>query len=51
MIFIVHKRETTKDGLEINIFGYKLYGVEMAGDTYSLNTTLCWVEKGIVTPF
>ena len=32
-----------KEGPETNIFGYKCNGVEMAGDTYSLNTTLCWV--------
>ena len=24
-------------------FGYNGNGVEMAGDTYLLNTTLCWV--------
>ena len=27
----------------MNMFGYNCNGVEMAGDTYSFNTTLCWV--------
>ena len=27
----------------MNIFGYNYNGVEMVGDRYSLNTTLCWV--------
>ena len=48
-MFIVHKLETTKKGPEINIFGYKCNGVEMAGDTYSLNTTLCWVSTVMIT--
>ena len=43
VIFIIHKQETTQVGQEINIFGYNCNDVEMAGDTYLLNTTLCWV--------
>ena len=43
-----HKVETTQAGLEMNIFGYKCNGVEMAGDTYSLNMTLCWVYNDIL---
>ena len=27
----------------MNIFVYNYNGIEMAGDMYSLNTTLCWV--------
>ena len=27
----------------MNIFGYNCNGVKMEGDTYQLNTTLCWV--------
>ena len=30
-------------GPEMNSFGYKCYGVEVADDTYLLNTTLPWV--------
>ena len=30
---------------EVNIFGYKCNCVEIAGDTYLLNTTLFWVLK------
>ena len=43
-IFRIHKLETTQEGPEVNIFGYKCNGVGMVGDTYSLNTTLCWVH-------
>ena len=42
-IFIIHKLGTTQVGPETNIFGYSCNGVEMAGDMYSLNTTLCCV--------
>ena len=46
MIFVTHKAETTRAGLEMNIFGYKCNCVEIAGDTYSLNMTLCWDYNG-----
>ena len=42
-IFIIHKLETIQVGPEMNIFGYSTNGVEMGGDMYTLNTTLCWV--------
>ena len=34
---------TTQVGPEMNSFCQNCNGVEMAGDTYSLKTTLCWV--------
>ena len=39
-VYIIHKFETTQVGPE---FFFTIVGVEMAGDMYSLNTTLCWV--------
>ena len=42
--FLTHKVEKTQVGPERNIFGYNKNGVEMAGDTYLLNTTLSWVK-------
>ena len=51
MIFITQKVETTQAGPQINIFCYKCNWVEMAGDTYPLNTTLCWVIDGDILLF
>ena len=39
-MFIIHKLQTTQVGPEMNIYGYNYDGVEMAGNTLSLNTTL-----------
>ena len=41
--FVIHMVEATQVGLDMNIFGYNCNSVEMAGNTYSMNTTLCWV--------
>ena len=43
MICIVHKLETIQVGpVKCKIFGSNCNGVEMAGDKYLLNITLCW---------
>ena len=36
-IFMIHKLLTTQVGPEMNIYCYNCNGVEMAGDTYTLN--------------
>ena len=41
----LHKLKTTQVGPEMNTFGYNCNGVEMAGDTHWLKTTLCWVYE------
>ena len=38
-----HKQETTQVGPGMNFLGFNCNGVEIAGDTYSLKTTLCWI--------
>ena len=40
---LLHKLETTQVGPGINIFCDNSNGIKMAGNTYSLNMTMCWV--------
>ena len=39
------KLDTTQVGEEIKKYGYNCTGIKMAGNTYWLNMTLCWVHK------
>ena len=47
---MIHKLDTIQVVLGMNIFGYNHNGLKIGGDTYLLNTTLCWVFSMVSEP-